>query len=204
MTGHTTLILDGIFGRPKRFDALRQVLEAQCGPTEVFHYNSTGFVPFERLAERLCRRIREIGAPVNLLGFSMGGIVIRTAHLVDPSIPIRRAVFLNSPHAGSRLAYALPIAAGVRQLWPGSDLMKRLAAAAWTIPTLVTWCPLDAAVIPGRSANWSKAQESIRCAVPMHTWVVGSKNVHQRVARFLSAADGACEVERLKAQRLAG
>lgn len=194
MTGPTTLILDGIFGRPARFGAMRSVIEAHCGPTEVFHYNSTGFVPFERLAERLCARIREIGEPVNVLGFSMGGIVIRTAHLLDPSIPIRRAVFLNSPHAGSLLAYAMPMAAGARQLWPGSSLMQRLAAAEWSIPTLVSWCPLDAAVIPGRSANWAKASESIRCGVPLHTWVVGSKNVQRRVAEFLASDD--VELER--------
>src|SRR5882757_6132284 len=107
---HSTLILDGIFGRPRRFAALRRVLESTCGPTEIFHYNSTGFVPFETLAQRLCDRIRQINQPVNLLGFSMGGIVIRTAYLLDPTLPIRRAVFLNSPHAGSLLAYVMPLA----------------------------------------------------------------------------------------------
>jgi triacylglycerol esterase/lipase EstA (alpha/beta hydrolase family) len=182
----TTLILDGIFGRPSRFGPLRRLLESTCGPTEVFHYNSTGFVRFEELAQRLCHRIEEIGHPVNVLGFSMGGIVIRTAHLLCPSLPIRRAVFLNSPHAGSRLAYIMPLAPGVRQLWPGSSLMQQLDQADWTIPTLVTWCPLDAAIIPAHSANWPKATESIRCPFPLHTWVVGSPRIHQRIAAFLS------------------
>jgi pimeloyl-ACP methyl ester carboxylesterase len=204
MTGHTTIILDGIFGRPSRFKAMRRMLESECGPTEVFHYNSTGFVSFERLAERFSRRVREIGEPVNVIGFSMGGIVIRTAHLLDPSLSIHRAVFLNSPHAGSFLAYAMPVAVGARQLWPGSDLMRCLAAAEWSIPTMVTWCPLDAAVIPGRSANWAKAQESIRCATPIHTWVVGSAHVHRRVAQFLAASSDACEVGRVSAELLAG
>jgi pimeloyl-ACP methyl ester carboxylesterase len=183
---------------------MRRVLESECGPTEVFHYNSTGFVSFERLAERFASRVREIGQPVNVVGFSMGGIVIRTAHLLDRSIAIRRAVFLNSPHAGSLLAYAMPVAVGARQLLPGSHLMKRLAAAEWSIPTLVTWCPLDAAVIPGRSANWTKAQESIRCAVPLHTWVVGSAHVHRRVARFLAATSDVCEIDGVGAELLAG
>jgi hypothetical protein len=186
----TTLILDGIFGRPARFKALRRVLDAAVGPTEVFHYNSTGFVPFEVLAARLADRIREIGQPVNVIGFSMGGIVIRTAKLIDPALPIRRAVFLNSPHAGSLLAYAMPYAKGVRQLFPGSKLLKQLATAEWDIRTLVTWCPLDAAVVPGKSADWAKASESIRCIVPAHTWVVRSASVHQRVAAFLSSDVG--------------
>jgi len=185
MAGTLTLILDGIFGRPARFTRLRRRLESTCGPTEVFRYNSTGFVPFERLAERLADRIRQMGQPVNLLGFSMGGIVIRTAHLLAPTLPIRSAVFLNTPHAGSLLAYVMPLAPGVRQLLPNSRLMKKLAAAEWNIPTLVTWCPLDAAIIPGCSANWSKATESIRCDVPLHTWVVGRLSVHERIGRFL-------------------
>jgi hypothetical protein len=205
MTGHTTIFLDGIFGRPKRFAALRRAVESACGPTEVFHYNCSGFVPFERLAERFANRVCEIAHPVNVVAFSMGGIVVRTAHLLDLSIPIRRAAFLNCPHAGSLLAYALPIAPGVRQLLPGSNLMKRLAATDWPIPSLVTWCPLDTAVIPGRSANWHKAQESIRCGVPVHTWVVRSAQVHRRVANFLAQPDSAAaESDNAATELLAG
>jgi triacylglycerol esterase/lipase EstA (alpha/beta hydrolase family) len=94
------LILDGIFGRPARFKALRRVLDATCGPTKIFHYNSTGFVPFETLAHRLATRIHELGQPVNVIGFSMGGIVIRTAKLIDPTLPIRSAALRShaNPH----------------------------------------------------------------------------------------------------------
>jgi pimeloyl-ACP methyl ester carboxylesterase len=185
---HLTLILDGIWGRPRRFARLRRTLEASCGPTEVFHYNCSGFVPFERLASELCERIHEIEAPVNVVGFSMGGIVARVAYLLDPSIAIRRAVFLNSPHAGTIAAYALPLAA-VRQMRPGSELMRRLASADWPIPTLVTWCPFDGMVVPGRSARWGRATESIRCLVPIHTWPVWSASIHSRIADFLACRD---------------
>jgi triacylglycerol esterase/lipase EstA (alpha/beta hydrolase family) len=189
LTPFTTILLDGIFGRPSRFARLRRLLDSTTGPTEVFHYNATGFVRFERLAERLSARIRQLNQPVNVIGFSMGGIVIRTAHLLDPTFPIRRAVFMNTPHAGSMLAYIGPLAPGVRQLWPGSKLMTQLAQAEWNIPTLVTWCPYDTAIIPARSANWPKAQQSIRCPFPLHTWVVGSPRIQQQIATFLSAAD---------------
>jgi pimeloyl-ACP methyl ester carboxylesterase len=181
-----TLFLDGIFGRPGRFAAMRRAVESEVGPTEVFHYNATGFVPFETLANRFIARLRQFDQPVNVVAFSMGGIVVRTAKLLDPSLPIRKAVFLNVPHAGSWLATALLIAPGVRQLLPGSTFLKRLAAAPWDVPTLATWCPLDAAVVPGRSANWLKAGESIRCGVPAHTWVVRAPRIHRRVAQFLA------------------
>jgi hypothetical protein len=186
--GPNTLFLDGIFGRPARFAAMRRAVESAVGPTEVFRYNATGFVPFETLARRFVARVREFDQPVNVVAFSMGGIVVRTAKLLDEALPIRRAVFLNVPHAGSWLATALLIAPGVRQLLPGSKFLKRLDAAPWDVPTLATWCPLDAAVVPGRSANWAKAGESIRCGVPAHTWVVRSPRIHQRVATFLATA----------------
>jgi hypothetical protein len=184
-----THFLDGIFGRPARFAGMRRAVEAVVGPTEVFHYNATGFVPFETLAGRFIDRVGELDGPVNVVAFSMGGIVVRTAKLLDAALPIRRAVFLNVPHAGSWLATALLIAPGVRQLLPGSRFLKRLGAAPWDVPTLATWCPLDAAVVPGRSANWAKAGESIRCGVPAHAWVVRSPRIHQRVARFLAQSD---------------
>jgi hypothetical protein len=129
---------------------------------------------------------------VNVLGFSMGGIVARVAHLVDPSIAIRRAVFLNTPHAGSVAAYALPFAA-VRQMRPSSALMVRLASVDWRIPTLVTWCPFDAIVVPGRSANWTRVTETIRCLVPIHPWPVWSKKVHASIVKFLASGERAAD-----------
>jgi len=184
MTRTPTLILDGIWAKRGRFDRLRQLLESQCGPTEVFDYNTSGFVPFETLAAQLCKHLHNYNEPVNVLGFSMGGIVIRTAHLLDPSIPIRRAVFLNTPHAGSIMSYIFPLP-GTRQLQPTSHLMKQLAADDWPIPTLATWSPFDPIVVPGRSAKWPKATEQIRCAPCLHNWPIWSGEIHHKIANFL-------------------
>ncbi|HEY7116601.1 MAG TPA: hypothetical protein VH475_08445 [Tepidisphaeraceae bacterium] len=199
MNDPTTLILDGIWGRPKRFGPLRRAIEPRCGPTDVFRYNVSGMTPFETLGRLLCETIRALDGPVNLVAFSMGGIVVRMARLLDPDLPIRRAVFLNTPHAGTILAYALPLP-GVRQMRPGSELMRRLAEAPWDIPTMVTWCPLDAIIVPGRSAKWPKASESICCRVPAHTWPIWSSRIHQRIAAFLGE-DDACGCESQAKQR---
>src|SRR5689334_15115810 len=103
-----TLMLDGIWGRPRRFEGLLEMLCESCGPAEIFHYDSSGRVRFEDLGLQLADEIRRRDVPVNLIGFSMGGLVVRAAHLLDRSLPIRKAAFLNSPHAGSLLAYASP------------------------------------------------------------------------------------------------
>src|ERR1700729_2034536 len=132
-----TLLLDGIFGRPKRFEKkfLRDVRQ-QCGPAEVFRYNSSGLATFEQLGAQLANEIRRRDQPVNLIGFSMGGLVIRAAHLHDPTLPIRRAVLMNSPLNGSLLAYALPIG-GIRQMRPSDEFLQRIKNASWDVPTLV-------------------------------------------------------------------
>jgi len=186
MTKPTTIILDGIFGRPRRFGPLQKALQATCGPAQLFHYNCTGLIPFEQLAGQLIQTIREINTPVNIVAFSMGGIVARVARLLDPAIPIERAVFINCPHRGSWLAYALPFA-GVKQLRPKSKLMKQLADAPWPIETLAIWCPGDLIVIPGHSAKLSAASSTIRCDVPLHPWPVWSARLRREIVKFLAS-----------------
>jgi triacylglycerol esterase/lipase EstA (alpha/beta hydrolase family) len=182
----TTFILDGIFGRPRRFGRLRDVIERSVGPAVIHHYDSTGRTPFETLAGQLADAIRAAGTPVNLVGYSMGGIVIRSAHMLDPTLPIRRVAFLNSPHTGSLVAYLLPFPA-CRQMRPGSEWMKRLTACDWTIPTLAVWCPGDLVILPNRSACWAKATETICGRVPAHIWPIYSRAIHRRIAAFLAA-----------------
>ena len=184
----TTLILDGIWGRPRRFEALRRAFEIQGLATEIFHYNCGGVGCLEIEGRKLAAEIRRRGQSVNVLGFSMGGIVVRAAHESDPTLPIRRAAFINTPHRGSWLAYLVPFKTfcGIRQLQPGSELLCRLAAADWRVPTLAVWCPFDLAVVPGWSARWDRATQNVRCNVPMHAWPIFSRTIHRRIADFFS------------------
>jgi triacylglycerol lipase len=184
-----TLLIDGIWAPPsRRYDALAALIEERCGPTQKYYYNSSGNVRFADLGRQLADEIRRLDEEVNVVGFSMGGLIIRAAHLVDPTLPLRRAAFLNSPHSGSWLSWLLPLR-GIRQMRPGSEFMRQLRDAPWDIPTLVTWCPLDLMVFPGTSARWDKAQETICCRVPAHIWPIRSRSIHRRVARFLAADD---------------
>jgi triacylglycerol lipase len=185
-----SLILDGIWGRPRRWEPLRRALADKVGPAEIFLYDSSGMKKFEPLAETLIARIRTIDQPVNLIGFSMGGLVIRTAALLAPDLPIRRAVFLNTPHGGSVLAHLAPLP-GIRQLRPGSELMQKLHDQPWTIPTLIVWNRFDTAVIPGSNTRWQIdcASES-HCTVPLHVWPIFSSKLREQIVRFVGSADG--------------
>lgn len=185
MNQSMTLILDGIFGRPRRFQRLQEALRESVGPAELFHYNCSGLIPFETLGQQLVHAIRAIAAPVNIVAFSMGGIVARVARMLEPTLLLRRAVFLNCPHRGSLLAYVAPFP-GVKQLRPRSALMKELASADWPIPTLAVWCPGDLAVIPGSSARFPAAQRTIRCDVPIHPWPVWSPRIRREIVKFMN------------------
>ena len=183
-----SLILDGIWGRPRRWEPLRRQLADRVGPAEIFTYDSSGMPKFETLAAKLIDRIRAIDQPVNLIGFSMGGLVVRTACLLAPDLPVRRAAFLNTPHSGSILAWAAPLP-GVRQLCPGSDLLQKLEQQTWTIPTMVIWNRFDTAVVPGRNTRWiaNPSASETACTVPLHVWPIFSTKLREQIVRFMSA-----------------
>jgi triacylglycerol lipase len=185
-----TLILDGIWGRPWRFKRFERELAERCGPAQAYAYNSSGAVSLDELGATLATWVRKRGEAINVIGHSMGGLVVRAAHLADPRIAFHRTVFVHTPHHGSWLAYALPLKA-LRQMRPGSDFLRRLDQAPWPFPTLAVWCPGDAMILPGSSAKWDKAQETICCRVPAHSWPIWSGSFRRRIVDFLAAPDGA-------------
>jgi triacylglycerol lipase len=183
-----TIIIDGLWARPSRWNPLRDLLEQHIGSAEIWEYDSSGAVPFEDLGEQLARRIRDHDGAVNLVAYSMGGLVARAAHLIDPKLPLRRAAFLNSPHQGSFLAYLLPLK-GVRQMRPGSPFMKQLHSSPWPTPTFIVWNPLDTMVVPGTSTRLKNATETVCCQVPIHLWPIWSGKLRNRIVSFLKAGE---------------
>ena len=181
-----TLILDGFLGRPGRWMRLARLIEQRTdsGAT-LFRYDSTGRQSLPTLGRKLADAVAAVGGPVNLVGFSMGGLVIRAAKLLEPTLPLHRAVFINSPHRGTWLAHLWPLP-GVRQMRPRDAFQATLAAAAWDVPTLVVYNRFDGIVFPAVSTRYAMAGcEHWACPVPMHVWPVWSRRTHRRVADFL-------------------
>jgi pimeloyl-ACP methyl ester carboxylesterase len=181
-----TLILDGIWGPHGRWEGLRRRIEHGAGPCAIWRYPNWGFEPIAATAARLVAAVRACGGPVHLVGFSMGGLVVREAVRQDPGLPVRRAVFLHAPHRGSLAALLLPLPA-TRDMRPGSAFLRRLEASPWSIPCLATWCPFDLMVLPGVSSAWPRASQLLRVSAPAHMWPVFSRSLHERVVAFLRA-----------------
>ena len=180
----TTYILDGIWGGHSRWERLRKAIEKSIGPCRIWRYDNSGHTSLESAGAQLREELHGATGPINLIGYSMGGLVVRESLRVAHSLPIRRAVFLHCPHSGSLVAHAFALPA-CREMRPGSDFLARLDAASWDIPTLATWCALDAVVVPGQSARWKKAATTLQSSVPAHAWPVISPGIHQEVIRFL-------------------
>ncbi len=187
MTAPHTVLLDGLWGWKGRIDSVAAHLTHRGLPTTVYRYPHSGCHDIRDLGHGLSEFIRQQGWPsVNLIGFSMGGLVCRAAVLADPTLPVRRAAFVNTPHGGTWVAWLLPLR-GIRQMRPKSDFLRELDAQPWSIRSLAIWCPGDLMVVPGCSAKWPCASQTLVCTVPMHIWPLLSRTLQTRVAQFLQA-----------------
>jgi len=184
-----TLIIDGIWGSHRRWERLRSRIAKEVGPCTIWQYDNSGRISIEALAKALSSELRQLDVPVNLIGYSMGGLVIREALRQSPEPKVKKVALLNSPNHGSAAAFFVPLSA-CREMRPGSAFLRQLNAAPWTYPTLVTWCPYDLMVFPGSSGRWDKANVLLRTDVPMHLWPVFSVEIHRSITAFLSSKDG--------------
>ena len=182
-SGVEIIIVDGIWGVDWDLGPLCHRLRG-VAPTSIWHYDNTGFTSLEKAGAALAAKLQATHHPFVLVGFSMGGLVIREAMRQSPALPLQKAVFLNSPHAGSLSAYLLPLPV-CREMRPNSAFLRRLNACAWKYPTMVTWCSGDLMVVPGESARWTKATCAIPCSVPAHIWPLISPDIQRSIADFL-------------------
>ena len=133
-TGNCALEPDstGTFGR------LQEFLEAD-GRTVVFFDNCEFGTPsIETLGQELGGVIRDIGRPVDLIGFSMGGLIIRSylagkspdregAFEPPADLPVRKAILVATPNFGSPLAAFATTGIQGPQLREGSRFTWELA-----------------------------------------------------------------------------
>lgn len=162
----------------------RRLEAAGVGDVEIFRYRSSGFACLEEEGRLLAAELAQFPEAPNLVGYSMGGLVIHATRLANPDVAIRKAAFLNTPHNGSLLANLLP-GVGIRQMRPQSDFLRKIATLEWNIPTLVVWTPGDLMVVPARSAAMAGATLTAQCGVPAHVWPLFSSRTHERIANFL-------------------
>lgn len=82
------------------------------------------------LADRLATHLASLPGPVDLLGHSMGGLIVAAALQLLPAAAVRRVVMLGVPFAGLPSAVGTDVAQ-CRELSPGSAWLRDAAAAGW-------------------------------------------------------------------------
>lgn len=182
------VILDGWLGNGRRFEGLRRRLEGAGMRASIWLYNNTGRRELGEVAEALAVELGEGEVPVHVVGYSMGGLVVREALRQRPELPVASATFIHVPHGGTQLARVLPLP-GVKQLQPGHPFLERLKGQRWPWRTLNIWCPGDLMVVPGWRSRWEGAGRNAVCRVPAHVWPIYSAYWHQEICRFICRTD---------------
>ena len=156
------MLVHGLFDTPRLFDSLRRRLAGRRSPLLVPHLpHGLGSVPLEDLAALLGSHIEAAFGPdqaVDLMGFSMGGVIGRVwIQLEGGHRRTRRFTSVASPQRGTLAAVPWPRwpLAGIADMKPGSDLLRRLASQPEPLRQIECcsfYCPTDLTVFPGWEA----------------------------------------------------
>jgi len=162
----------------------RQVYDLSLTP-------NNGNVGLDNLAEQVAAYIDKTfapGQPLDLVGFSMGGIVSR--YYVQRLGGIERVqsfITISSPHQGTTAAY-LSQRPGCIQMRPDSAFLKDLNQDVAMLNQLnftSIWTPFDLIIVPARSSQLPVGRE-IMVPVPAHPWMLTDSRSIKSVVEALS------------------
>lgn len=126
--------------------------------------------------------------PLDLVGFSMGGIVSRYyVQRLGGIKRVQRFITISSPHNGTVIAYGSQ-RPGCVQMRPNSNFIQDLNADAVMLQQLnftSMWTPYDLMIIPAHSSKMSIGEELI-LPVALHSWMLKDSRVFPAVAAALS------------------
>jgi triacylglycerol lipase len=153
------VLVHGLWDSPRLFNRLRKELGGARDPLLVPHLpHRLGATPIEPLAERLGERILQAFGPeqpVDLLGFSMGGVIGRTwLQRHGGAARVRRFISVASPQQGTITAQPWPrwLLGGIADLKLGSPLLRHLNAdlePLQQVECISYYSPADQVVVPG-------------------------------------------------------
>jgi triacylglycerol lipase len=186
------VLVHGLWDTPRLFSRLEAALLERCPQLELYapHLpHRLGAVPIRELAEQLAALLEaRFGgqAPLDLFGFSMGGVIGRTwLQEHGGHRRTRRFVCLGSPQQGTLSAQWVPrlLLAGIADMKIGSRLLRDLDRGAELLDGIdcrSLYTPTDITVMPGWRAVLPKGPRSA-VAVLTHRQLI----THPRAIRRL-------------------
>jgi triacylglycerol lipase len=150
---------------------------------------SNGDCELDQLAKQLSDFINQQlpNQPIDLVGFSMGGLVSRYyVQRLGGIDRVQRFITISAPHNGTVSAY-LSQRPGCVQMRPNSAFLNDLNQDVTMLDRInftSIWTPLDGIIIPAKSSV-IPAGESIQIKVPLHAWMVSDPRSISLVAEAL-------------------
>lgn len=135
-----------------------------------------GDLGLEQLAQQVANYVAKTftpSQPLDLIGFSMGGIVSRYyIQRLRGIEQVQRFITISSPHHGTWTAYALERPACI-QMRPGSTFLHELNRDAAILEQLnftSIWTPFDLMIVPANSSKMPVGRE-VQVPVLYHDWM---------------------------------
>jgi triacylglycerol lipase len=181
------VLLHGLCDTARLFKRLRKHLESGGWEVHVPEFiPNNGTAGLEVLAQQVHDFIARTFAPgqaIDLIGFSMGGIVGRYyLQRIGGLSRVHRFVTISSPHRGTWTAYLLQ-RKGVRQMRPNSVFLKDLDSDYSSLEKVrftSIWTPTDLMIIPAMSSVIPQAK-TVRIVVTHHGRMAGNERVMRAV-----------------------
>ncbi|HLO86201.1 MAG TPA: alpha/beta fold hydrolase [Nostocaceae cyanobacterium] len=127
------------------------------------------------------------GQPLDLVGFSMGGLVSRYyVQRLGGIERVKRFITISSPHQGTVVAYGSWLA-GCMQMRPNSPFLQDLNGDVQMLKQLnftSIWTPYDLMIIPAQSSQLPVGKE-ITIPVALHPWMLRDARVLEVVVQAL-------------------
>lgn len=169
-----TILVPGFRDNARILRRLVTVLnKAGLNPYPISPQPSDGAVGIDVLATQLATQIEAAFGPdqaINLVGFSMGGLICRTyVQKLGGISRTRRLITLATPHQGTWSAYTYNRPACL-QMRPGSRFLADLnedISALEQLNFISIWTPLDLTILPAKS-SCLLVGETIPIVSPFH------------------------------------
>ena len=186
------VLMHGLWDTPRLFRRLIEAIDLPKQPLMAPHLpHGLGVVPLRELARRLdCVIDERFGSntEIDLLGFSMGGVIGRIwLQELGGARRTKRFFSVGSPQWGTLTALPIPrlLLAGAADMKPGSDLLRDLNAdisALEGVACFSYFCRWDLMVCPG----W-KAVLPVGPAEELPVWTHQQLIAHPKAVTRLAA-----------------
>jgi triacylglycerol esterase/lipase EstA (alpha/beta hydrolase family) len=188
------LLVHGIWDTGSKLAPIAHALEAAGAPkAECITLSiNDGSARLLDLAAEVAKAAEALGPRIDLVGFSMGALVSRVyVQRLGGKDRVRRFVSIAGPHSGTVWArFAAARALGIRDMAPGSALLRELAADPdpWgSVEVHTLWTPFDGMIVPPRSSVLARSRSDRTFPIGLHRWLVTDPRAIAHVVDLLKA-----------------